>query len=395
MISNESINVKGVQRLNRLRVLNLIRQNGSIVRSDIGEYSGLSPAAISGIVNYLIRMGLVVESGVENVDRTGRKGLLLHFCSERYALIVAGCEDDTLRVFLTDLSGKVFASHEHSLADCGPQAITERLCGAVRELLREPSAPEVIAFGLSMSGLVLDHGENVKSSHMSWDIPAVRKELKALRDVPFLVTNNTFTKAVWLCRGSVDEVAGVTVFVDLTHGVGASLMKDGVRDPLFIGEVGHTTVAADGEPCGCGNRGCLEQMCSPQRMLRLYRERSGKTVKDMASFAAIVGEGDPDANEVLDECAEYLGIGLATLMVLFDPGKLLINAYDYADCPRVVERACEAMRRRVFPGVGRDLHVETICFDDGDLVRAMTHELCDSLFSEQLPVDIFRQIGGE
>lgn len=389
MHANESINVKGVQRLNRLRVVNLIRKNENTVRSDISGHFGLSPAAISGIVSYLIRLGLVVESGVENVERTGRKGALLHFCSERFTIVTIGCDDDELlRVCLTDLSGAVVACREYRIAALPAAQITSLLCGGVAELLRLPAASRVIGVGMSVSGMVLDHGENVLSSVVDWDIPAIRAKLKKLCDVPFLVSNSTFTKALWLCRGSVEEVAGLTVFVDLTKGVGASLLQDGVRLGAVAGEIGQTVVCA-GDPADGAKRGWLEAVCSPARLLRLCRERGGDAA-DLKTFSALLAQGSEAAQSALGECAGYLGCGLANLVALFDPNKMLINAADYVDCPQVVECALQVMRERLYRGLGQGMRVETLCFEESDFVRAIAHELCDKLFSEELPIDIFR-----
>ena len=389
MRSNESINVKGVQRLNRLCVVNLIRKNGSAVRSDIGKYSGLSPAAISGIVSYLMNIGLVVESGVENVERTGRKGVILRFCSSRYTILTAGCDnDELLRVSLTDLSGEVIAQKECRIAGMDGESITAQLCANAEALLRLPEAQRVIAIGLSVSGMVLDHGENVLSAAVPWNLPAIRSRLKKLRDVPVLVSNSTFTKANWLCRGSMNEEKGLSVFVDLSGGIGAAVLQDGARLSAVAGEIGQTIVAK-GDPEDGEKRGWLETMCSPKRLLRLYHARSGKTVSDMASFSALLAQGDSAASEVLEECAEYLGCGLANLVALFDPQKMMINAFDYADCPQMVARALEVMRSRLYRGIGKNLHVEVLGFRDRDFVSAMAQELCDSLFSEQLPVDVF------
>ena len=152
MQTNESINVKGVQRRNRLCVLNLIRKNGGAVRSSIGKYSGLSPAAISGLVAYLMRIGLVKESGVEDVERIGRKGVVLRFCSSGYTILTAGCDNDALlRVSLTDLSGAVLAQKECRIAGLDADAITTQLCGNAEALLQLPEARRVIAIGLSLT----------------------------------------------------------------------------------------------------------------------------------------------------------------------------------------------------------------------------------------------------
>ena len=95
------------------------------------------------------------------------------------------------------------------------------------------------------------------------------------------------------------------------------------------GELGHITIQPDGPRCGCGNRGCLEALASgkaigrrarevaseqPDSALgRLARAPLGEDVLDLAR------KGDGAALEVLWEAGTWLGIGLATLVNVFDP----------------------------------------------------------------------------
>ena len=69
-------NVHLMQKLNRLKVLSCIRKNPYVVRPAVAEQTGLSLASITNIVSFLIEKGLVVETGLENAERIGRKAVL-------------------------------------------------------------------------------------------------------------------------------------------------------------------------------------------------------------------------------------------------------------------------------------------------------------------------------
>jgi len=392
MQRTESANGKIVQRINRLRVLDMIRSDDHVARGAICESTGLSPASVSNIVSYLIEAGLVEESGFENVVRTGRKSVLLSFTGEKYRLITVSHTEKMLHIYLTDLRGDIFGHMEYRMQDLDPTATTELLLGGIREMLNSPQGKSVIGVGISLSAMVLDQGLQVVSSSLQWDAPEIRRRLLEISDVPVHISNSSFTKGLWLCRTSCENNPGLTLFIDITKGMGAALIRMGVRIPDVIGEIGHTTVARNGDACSCGNRGCLEAMCSPDRMLRLYNESAGADMKDFEAFAALVEGGDSIALTAMEDCAEYLGIGLANLVSLFNPDSMVINAADYARCPSVLEKACEVMQKRILPGLARRMTILPVLFDESDLPRAMAWELCGAMFSEQFPEDVFERI---
>lgn len=393
MQKTESANIKIVQRINRLRVLDLIRNDDQVARGMISECTGLSPASVSNIVGYLMEAGLVEESGFENVSRTGRKSVLLRFTGERYRLITVSHTARMLHIYLTDLKGEVFGHIEYRLQDLDTITTTDLLCSGIREMLNSPQGKNVIGVGISLSALVLDEGEQVVSSTLQWDAAEIRRQLGKITDVPVHISNSSFTKGIWLCRSTGDNDPGLTLFIDITKGMGAALLQNGVLFPSVIGEIGHTTVARDGDSCTCGNTGCLEIMCSPARMLRLYSMNSGRELNDPDAFARLVDGQDPHAVAAMNDCAEYLGIGLANLVNLFNPNTMVINAADYVFCPPVVKTALEVMRRRVLPGLAQRMNVSISLFKEHDLPRAMAWELCGAMFSEHFPEDIFERIG--
>ena len=105
------------------------------------------------------------------------------------------------------------------------------------------------------------------------------------------------------------------------------------------GEIGHITVNPSGPTCSCGNRGCLEVMASGPAIaaaaMRILASGGASTIKQMVdgrleritaklvNLAAL--EGDPLALRLLTEAAEYIGIGLATVVNLFGPERIIIS----------------------------------------------------------------------
>ena len=138
-------------------------------------------------------------------------------------------------------------------------------------------------------------------------------------------------------RGS-DDVLFVTVGTGVGGGVvsGGQLLR-GAHN--FAGEIGHMTVDPQGPPCPCGKRGCWERYASGSGLGRLAREAAdaghASAVLALAGGDpdAIRGEhvvaaaegGDADAGAVLSEFAWWLGLGLANLANVLDPGLIVLG----------------------------------------------------------------------
>src|SRR5579864_2212101 len=62
-----------MRQVNRAIVLNLVRTDPTLSRAAIVRRTGLSPAAVSGIVDHLLREGLVREEGTATTGNVGRR----------------------------------------------------------------------------------------------------------------------------------------------------------------------------------------------------------------------------------------------------------------------------------------------------------------------------------
>ena len=142
----------------------------------------------------------------------------------------------------------------------------------------------------------------------------------------------------WLGAGrGVESLVGLT----LGTGIGGGIVLEGrifhgVSD--VAGEIGHTTIEANGRRCKCGNYGCLEAYASgPAIALRAVEgiEAGAETqLTDMVDgrldeiTAATVYEatvaGDIYADEVMKDTAKFLGAGVANIINLLNPGKIVI-----------------------------------------------------------------------
>ncbi len=131
---------------------------------------------------------------------------------------------------------------------------------------------------------------------------------------------------MWFGAGRGNRNAVVAL---IGSGVGAAVMIDGSPDPgaaYSAGEWGHTTVRVGGARCRCGSRGCLESYVGATALLERYRAAGGPAGTDEeAALAGLLADPSDAAAGLRDDIAEYLGAGIADLVNLFSPEKIIIG----------------------------------------------------------------------
>jgi predicted NBD/HSP70 family sugar kinase len=119
-------------------------------------------------------------------------------------------------------------------------------------------------------------------------------------------------------------------------GVGAAVFSDGrlVRGSRSsAGEWGHTPIVVGGRTCRCGSHGCLEAYVGGGALLDRWAEIGGALPPDVqgdeARLRAILGgnSADPLRGRLIEEMSDYLGAGLATLINLFNPERIVLAGW--------------------------------------------------------------------
>ena len=201
---------------------------------------------------------------------------------------------------------------------------------------------EVAAAGIAAAGLVETATGILRfAPNLAWrDAPLVAFVSERL-DVP-VVADNDNTAAAWgefrfgAGRGYRD-----LLLVGVGTGIGGGIVADGelVRGAHgFAAEIGHIVVEPDGPLCGCGNRGCWEQVASGQAVTRAGREavRSGADTSLVAlsggEVERVTGpmvtraarDGDAVATGIIAEVGRRLGVGIAGLVNVLDPEVVVV-----------------------------------------------------------------------
>jgi glucokinase len=201
----------------------------------------------------------------------------------------------------------------------------------------------VSAIGVGLAGLIdVRSGVLLSAPNLDWRNLAVSERLGARFGLPVTVDNDA-TVAAWgesrfgASRGSDDSL-----FVGVGTGIGGGIVAGGrlLRGAHGLaGEIGHIIVEPDGPLCGCGNRGCWEQVASGLAIARAGRravaDEPGSMIARLAGgdprrstgelVTEAAREGDAAAVQILTTVARRLGEGVAGLVNVLDPDVVVVG----------------------------------------------------------------------
>jgi glucokinase len=224
--------------------------------------------------------------------------------------------------------------------------VLERLAAMVREVMAAGNvmADEVRGVGVSCGG-PLDTKTGVVYAPPNlpgWEAVPVKRILEDALGLPVSVENDANATAVAEWRFGAGQGTRNLIFMTVGTGIGGGLILDGrlyhgTND--LAGEVGHQTILMDGPLCGCGKRGCLEALASGPAIARLARESMmyGRHKRVLALAGGKPGditaehvvqaakEGDPFARQILEEAGTYLGVGIANLIQILNPERVILG----------------------------------------------------------------------
>ncbi len=198
------------------------------------------------------------------------------------------------------------------------------------------SMDDVVSIGAGIPGIANSDGVVVRCVNLNWKNEPFRAEMVKHIHKPVFIDNDANVAALAENCFGVCAGASSSVFITVGTGIGSGIVLNGKiwSGAHGIGtELGHTIMRLDGEPCTCGNHGCLERYCSATAIIRMAREglanhpESRIVEKCGGDFGKInarmvidsAREGDPFGCEVYSRFISYLSQAIANVINFLDP----------------------------------------------------------------------------
>ncbi|HET9138184.1 ROK family transcriptional regulator [Actinophytocola sp.] len=333
--------VKDLRRRNRSTLLSTLFFDGPLSRFELGERTGLSAATVSNVTAELVDERLIVEAGFVESDG-GRPRVLLRVDPGYRRVIGIDMGETGLTIELFDLAMDRLATVDRPLATTHPDpvVVAAEIAAGVSEILRTAAVADtdVLGVGLAVPGTVEQGGTvRVHAQTIGWDgVPLADLLGSAGLDLPLFVENGAKTLGqaeMWFGAGRGARHAVIAL---IGSGVGATVVTDGSTYrgvTSSAGEWGHTTLVYGDRPCRCGSRGCLEAYVGAEGILDRYRRaRGGRAIprpdeQSQLDFLLAAADRSRTAARILEETVGYLGAGIANLVNLFNPERIVLGGW--------------------------------------------------------------------
>jgi predicted NBD/HSP70 family sugar kinase len=397
-----------------LAVLRLIHGTNQGSRIDLVERTGFSAGAITGIVQSLVRRGLVTESAsTARLSATGRRPVALHVRRDAAYLVGVDLGSFYLRTVVTDMLGNVVhrAQIETNLP-AGREQVLLRTFEAIRTAMRDGGVPRksIRGIGIGHSGII----DSLTGTVLSFPRPGQMTEWKnvPLREMieddfslPCILEDSVRAIALAERRYGHARELNDFVYIDVGMGIGAGIVLDGKLYRGFgggAGELGHMTVEENGPLCCCGNNGCLEMMASCAAIMRAARnaieQGVDSRIRELVSgdfrqlsievIAQAAQENDSLAFRVLDEAVAHIGVALADLVNLLNPGVVIFGGPLFRSAPHLLNALKRVLKQRALERSANQVQlcVSHLGSEAGALgaARAASEKVLERLYSESI-----------
>lgn len=211
-------------------------------------------------------------------------------------------------------------------AEKGVENLFKNICGVIDKYLSD----DILGIAVSGTGQIDGTiGKVIGGNPIipGWIGTNLVEKLEDRYKIPAVLENDVNCAALgekWLGAGKNSEN-----FVCLTigTGIGGGIILNGDifrGDTYVAGEFGHIQIVKSGEECLCGKKGCYERYASATALVKMVKEKTGKTLNGKEIFE-LEKSGDSEIKEIVDRWIDYFTDGLSTIVYIFNPPLVVIG----------------------------------------------------------------------
>ncbi|WP_338832873.1 N-acetylglucosamine repressor [Moorella humiferrea] len=378
-MANEVSNLQLVKKLNRISVLNIIRKHNTISRHQLAKLTGLTPAAITGIVRDLVALGYVIEKGVGK-SNGGRPPVKLQFNPDSGYVLGAEITRNKTTLGMVNLNVKPLFLRKYNIDMGDPYEGISMLAQEVEKMIRESGIDreKILGMGVASPGLVdittrvVKHSPNLGKK---WcDFP-IKKRLQEITGINIFVENNSNAAALAEYSFGKGKDSKNMAYINLGEGISAGIIQNGSLAYGFkgyTGEIGHIVINEDGPLCNCGNNGCLESLYAVPALVRkannelalynqkdtlkaIWLEKGSVTIEDIIANA---NEVDSYAWKLIRQAGWHIGKGVAAIINVFNPEAIFIGGILAEAGQSLLDSLRESVQKHAFPELVREVKIE-------------------------------------
>jgi glucokinase-like ROK family protein len=363
-------------------VFSTIYEHGEISRAEIARVTHLTRPTVSDVVAELIDEGLIEEIG-HAPSTGGKRAILLRVDVNSRCLIGLDLAREDFRGALIDLRGEILNRVSLPLSGNDGNAALGLVYALIDALIAVAQHP-LLGIGIGAPGLV-DAVDGIihQAVNLNWHDIHLRDLLEARYKLPVYMANDCQVAALGEYTFGENNRSKDLAVIHIGKGVGAGIVLGGRLfhgNPLGAGEIGHVVVVENGEPCQCGNVGCLETLINNRGVVRRARALAADHPQSMLNHLApdldaltfemlfqAFDAGDDTARQVIYETGQHLGAAAAHLVGTLGGCRILLAGRLLCFGQFLLDAVQEALARRSLAALSQASEVDFVSLG-GDIV---------------------------
>lgn len=358
-----------IRTYNASTVLRVLYKHGSCSRSQLTKLTGMSPATITRIVAELMEQGIVLEGKVGK-STGGRRPVYVHIDHTKLYIGAIKLLQDDCVVAILDLRGQVIQKERLFPSTLKPSILLRQVVNTLDRLLETCgiNREHILGVGVAISGVChSDQGVVLNSVNLGWQDVPVAETLNASLDLPIYIENDANASALAeLWFGQAKDTAN-SMFIKTETGVGVGIIVNRALvtgSHFMAGESGHVPLVLNGEPCRCGQKGCLEPYVYFGDVQARYGQKTGKII-DREEFLELVRCGDHCAVEFVHKAAPALALACVHWGILLDIDVITIGGL-WGQFTEEIIAYCQNYYATVLESTGISRKIRIVGTDFGD-----------------------------
>ncbi|MDO4313976.1 MAG: ROK family protein [Eubacteriales bacterium] len=331
-------NIVDIQQMNRSLILRTILRKHRTTRVELSNLTGLNKATVTNIVGDLITWGAVREVGLI-AGKSGRRSIEIELVAEQYVTIGVWLTRRHFMVGAFDIYGECLFSERFSVGLYSPiEDLISQMVDQIQRAEKRCQDKTILGVAVALPGPYIKREGRIAllTKRREWQRVDIAQRLRDELSMEVFTQHDAdaAVMAEW-CHAENMDASSSVLCIMVGHGLGGGIIEDGkiISGCLGVaGEIGHMSIRYDGPRCECGNFGCLEQYCSSfaiqrriKELLKVYPNTECTEDIGLSEVIRLYKKDDPLATYVVDEVARYLGFGIASLVNLFNPKKIIIG----------------------------------------------------------------------
>lgn len=328
------------RRKNRVLIKNMIFRMENARRTAIAEELGLTLPTITTSVNEMLSEGILEEVPMPEdqlVNSMGRRPNIIQFRAEAACAIGVELGPYATRAVLMNLKGEVLEASEHESAAENYAGMLEKITNIIKALIEKAENRNLLGVGVGLPGFIDRENGIIRSNpRKDWIGKNFARNLEERIGIPVLIDNNVRLRAVGQEMSITGQKPDSFAYFFVSRGVACPMIwKEDVVSGYTAGagEIGHTVICVDGEQkCvdDLGSEGAIFAKCQEAMLAGRLPELKGLMEKDgrlrMERILEVQEREDREVNEIIDTAIGYLGIALANVVNLINPGYVVVDS---------------------------------------------------------------------